>query len=48
MAGVWVDAGAALVLATAFGVEGRAAAYLITKAARGIAAGVAKGRESEG
>ena len=48
MAGVSVDAGTALALAAAFGVEGRAAAYLITQAARGIAAGVAKGREGEG
>ena len=45
MAGVSVDAGTALALAAAFGVEGRAAAYLITQAARGISAGVAKGRD---
>ena len=45
MAGVSVDAGAALALAAAFGVEGRWAAYLITQATRGIAAGVAKGRD---
>ena len=48
MAGVSVDAGAALALAGAFGVEGRWAAYLITQASRGIAAGIAKGREGEG
>lgn len=48
MAGVSVDAGAALSLAAAFGVEGRWVAYLITQAARGIAAGVTKGREGEG
>ena len=42
MAGVSVDAGAALALATTFGVEGRVAAYLTTQVARGIAAGVAK------
>ena len=46
-AGVSVDAGAALALAAAFGVAGRWAAYLITQAARGIAAGTAKGREGE-
>lgn len=45
MAGVSVDAGAALALAAAFGVEGRWAAYLITQVSRGIAAGVAKGRD---
>jgi len=48
MAGVSVDAGAALTLAAAFGVEGRWAAYLITQAARGISQGVEKGREGEG
>ena len=42
MAGASVDAGAALALAGAFGVEGRAAAYLITQAALGIVVGVAK------
>ena len=42
MAGVSVAAGAALALAAAFGVEGRTAAYLITQAARGIAAWVAR------
>ena len=47
MAGVSVDTGAALTLAAAFGVTGRWAAYLITQAARGIAAGTAKGREGE-
>ena len=46
MAGVSVDACAALALAAAFGVEGRGAAYLITQAARGIVAGVAKGRDA--
>ena len=48
MAGASVDVGAALALAAAFGVEGRAAAYLIMPAARGIVAGVAKHRESDG
>lgn len=48
MAGVSVDAAAALAMAQAFGVEGRWATYLITQAARGIAAGVAKGGEGEG
>lgn len=48
MAGVSVDAAAALAVARAFGVEGRWAAFLITQAARGIATGVAKGRECEG
>jgi hypothetical protein len=42
MAGASVDVGAALALAAAFGVEGRAAAYLIMQAARGIAVGGAK------
>lgn len=46
MAGVSVDVGAALALAAAFGVERRAAAYLITQAARGIATSMAKGREA--
>ncbi|UPY37219.1 hypothetical protein [Sediminicoccus sp. KRV36] len=46
MAGASVDAGAALALAAAFGVDGRAAAYLITQATRGIAAGLAKGRDA--
>ena len=46
MAGVSVDAGAALALAAAFGVQGRGAAYLITQATRGIAAGVTKGRDA--
>ena len=45
MAGVSVDAAAALALAAAFGVEGHWAAYLITQAARGIASGVAKRHE---
>ena len=45
MAGASVDVGAALALAAAFGVEGRAAAYLITQAALGIAVGVAKRRK---
>lgn len=43
-----VDAVAALALAAAFGVEGRAAAYLITQAARGIAGGVAQRGEGDG
>ena len=42
MAGASVDAGAALALSSAFGVDGRCAAYLITQASRGIAAGVGK------
>lgn len=46
MAGASVDTGAALALAGAFGVEGRAAAYLITQASRGIAAGVSKRGEA--
>jgi hypothetical protein len=46
MAGASVDTGAALALAGAFGLEGRVAAYLITQAARGIAAGMAKGRDA--
>ena len=46
MAGVSVDAGAALALAAAFGVEGRWAAYLITQAAGGISEGLAKGRDA--
>jgi hypothetical protein len=46
MAGASVDAGAALALAGAFGVEGRAAGYLITQASRGIAAGSAKRGEA--
>ena len=45
MAGVSVDAGTALSLAAAFGVEGRWAAFLITQASRGIAAGVARRHE---
>ncbi len=45
MAGVSVDAGSALALASAFGVEGRTAAYLITQASRGIATGMAKRNE---
>jgi hypothetical protein len=46
MSGASVDAGAALALAGAYGVDGRAAAYLITQASRGIAAGVAKRGEA--
>jgi len=46
MGGASVDVGGALALAGAFGVSGRAAAYLITQAARGIAAGVAKRGEA--
>jgi len=48
MAGVSVDAAAALAVAQAFGVTGRCAAFFITQAARGIATGVANGREREG
>lgn len=48
MAGASVDAAAALALASAFGVAPRAAGYLITQAARGIAAGTAKGGEGGG
>ena len=48
MGGASVDAGAALALAGVFGVEGRAAGYLITQAARGIATGVAKRCEGGG
>lgn len=47
MAGASVDVGAALALAAAFGVQGRVAAYLITQASRGIAAGLAKGCEGQ-
>lgn len=46
MAGVSVDTGVALALAAAFGVEGRWAAYLITQASRGIAAGISRGGEA--
>lgn len=46
MAGASVDTGAALALAGAFGVDARAAAYLITQATRGIAAGTAKRNEA--
>ena len=46
MAGASVDAGAALALAAAFGVAPRTAGYLITQAARGIAAGAAKRGEA--
>lgn len=42
MAGASVDAGAALALAGAYGVDGRAAAFLIAQAASGISAGQAK------
>lgn len=42
MAGASVDVGGALAMANAYGVSGRVAAYLITQASRGIAAGVAK------
>ncbi|MBS7792167.1 hypothetical protein KTR66_19365 [Roseococcus sp. SDR] len=46
MGGASVDAGAALALAGAFGVDGRAAAFLIAQSARGIAAGQAKRQAS--
>ena len=46
MAGVSVDAAAALAMAQAFGVTGRWAAFLITQAARGISAGAAKRGEA--
>lgn len=46
MGGASVDAGAALALAGAYGVAPRAAGYLITQAARGIAAGAAKRGEA--
>jgi len=47
MSGASVDAGCALALSGAFGVQPGAAAYLITQASRGIAAGAAK-RSTEG
>jgi len=47
MAGASVDVGGALAMAGAFGVSGRVAAYLITQASRGIAAGLAKRGEAE-
>lgn len=46
MGGASVDAGCALALAGAFDVEARAAAFLITQASRGIAAGAAKRGEA--
>lgn len=46
MGGASIDAGAALALAGAFGVDGRAAAYLIAQSASGIAAGQAKRQAS--
>lgn len=45
MSGASVDAGAALALAGAYGVDARAAATLIAQAAHGVAAGVAKRSE---
>lgn len=45
LAGASVDAAAALALAGAYGVAPGAAAYLIAQAGRGIAAGMAKGRD---
>jgi hypothetical protein len=45
MAGAMVDAGTALAIARAYGVEDCGAAYLITQAAQGVVAGQAERAE---